>query len=117
MALLSLLTPWIGLLIPIYIGLYYLIPYFTTYRHLAKYPGPFTAKYSNIWLGLSARQGRKFALVDWAHRTYGKIVRVGFNHISIADERGLETVYAHGNGFIKEYVPLLCFVQAPSYYC
>ena len=102
MALLSLLTPWAGLLMPICFALFYLIPYFITYRSLVKVPGPFIAKFSNIWLGLSARQGRKFAAVDWAHRKYGKVVRVGFNHISIADERGLETVYAHGNGFLKE---------------
>lgn len=42
--------------------------------------------------------------MDWAHRKYGKIVRVGFNHVSIADERALQTVYGHGNGFLKEWV-------------
>ena len=113
MTLLNLLTPWIGLLIPTYFALYYLIPYLTKYRSLSKYPGPVIAKFSNIWLGLSARRGQKFAAVDWAHRKYGKLVRVGFNHISIADERGLETVYAHGNGFLKESVllPLVDFIQ------
>ena len=102
MALLNLLTPWILLLIPLYIVLYYLVPYFTTYRALARIPGPFSAKFSNIWLGLSARNGQKYAAVDWAHQKYGKVVRVGYNHISIADERALQTVYAHGHGFLKE---------------
>lgn len=83
---------------------YYLVPYFTTYRHLAHIPGPFTAKFSNAWIGLSARKGKKFAAIDWAHRKYGKVVRVGYNHVSIADERGLNVVYGHGNGFLKEYV-------------
>lgn len=96
------LTPWVALLVPICVLSYYLIPFLTTYRGLMKFPGPFNAKFSNAWLGLSARSGKKFAAVDWAHRKYGKIVRVGFNHISIADERALETVYAHGNGFLKE---------------
>ncbi|KAF2635655.1 cytochrome P450 [Massarina eburnea CBS 473.64] len=103
MTLLNILTPWIGILIPIYLTLYYLIPYLTTYRPLARYPGPFSAKFSNIWLGLSARRGQKFAAVDWAHRKYGTIVRVGYNHVSIADERALDTVYAHGNGFLKDH--------------
>ncbi|KAG4439245.1 hypothetical protein IFR05_005283 [Cadophora sp. M221] len=97
------LTPWVILLMPIYILSYYLIPFFITYRKLIKFPGPFSAKFSNVWIGLSARSGKKFAAVDWAHRKYGKIVRVGFNHISIADERALETVYAHGNGFLKDH--------------
>jgi benzoate 4-monooxygenase len=102
MALLNILTPWIALVLPIYISLYYLVPYITTYRSLARFPGPFTAKFSNIWLGLSARRGQKYAAVDEAHQKYGKIVRVGFNHVSIADERALQVVYGHGNGFLKE---------------
>lgn len=81
---------------------YYILPYFTENRALKSIPGPFSAKFSNIWLGLSARRGRKFAAVDAAHKKYGKIVRVGYNHVSIADERALQTVYAHGNGFLKE---------------
>jgi benzoate 4-monooxygenase len=98
----ALLTPWIGLFIPLSITLYYIIPYFTTYSSLAKIPGPFSAKFSNIWLVLSARRGQKYAAVDWAHRKYGRIVRVGYNHVSIANERALQTVYGHRNGFWKE---------------
>ncbi len=97
-----LLTPWALAILPLYLSLYYLLPYFTTYRPLSRIPGPFPAKFSNIWLALSARRGQKFAAVDWAHRKYGKLVRIGFNHVSIADERGLQTVYGHGNGFLKE---------------
>lgn len=97
-------TPYIILLAPLYIVLYYIIPYFTAYSHLNAIPGPISAKFSNIWLALSARRGQKFAAVDWAHRKYGKVVRVGFNHVSIADERALQVVYGHGNGFLKECV-------------
>ncbi|TLD29736.1 cytochrome P450 [Venturia nashicola] len=92
--------------LPIGLGLaflvYYILPYFTENRALRSIPGPFSAKFSNIWLGLSARRGRKFAAVHAAHKKYGKIVRVGYNHVSIADERALQTVYAHGNGFLKD---------------
>jgi len=105
MALLDLLlTPYTLLLIPLYLAVYYILPYLTTYSYLSSIPGPVTAKFSNIWLAFSARRGQKFAAVDWAHRKYGKIVRVGFNHVSIADERALQVVYGHGNGFLKECV-------------
>ena len=97
-----LLTPWALILIPVYLSIYYILPYFTTYKPLSNVPGPLSAKFSNIWLALSARNGQKYAAVDWAHRKYGKIVRVGFNHVSIADEQALVTVYGHGNGFLKE---------------
>lgn len=87
---------------PTWFVLYYIVPYFTLYKGNSTIPGPFIAKFSNIWLASHAKSGKKFAAVDWAHRKYGKVVRVGYNHISIADERGLQTVYAHGNGFLKE---------------
>ncbi|KAH8660609.1 cytochrome p450 benzoate 4-monooxygenase [Xylariales sp. PMI_506] len=93
----------LSILLPSWAVFYWIVPYFTTYRHLKQFPGPFVAKFSNIWLALGARQGQKFAWVDAAHRKYGKIVRVGFNHVSIATPEGLHTVYAHGNGFLKDY--------------
>ncbi|KAI5194696.1 cytochrome p450 benzoate 4-monooxygenase [Aureobasidium subglaciale] len=86
---------------PLWLAFYYIVPYFTTYKALHHIPGPFLAKFSNIWLAYHARRGQKFAAVDEAHSKYGKLVRVGFNHVSIADERGIQAVYAHGNGFLK----------------
>jgi benzoate 4-monooxygenase len=105
MALLHESLLWLPLGLGILLLAYYVLPYFTKNQALIPIPGPFSAKFSNIWLGLSARRGRKFAAVDWAHRKYGKFVRVGYNHVSIADERALHIVYAHGNGFLKEYGP------------
>ncbi|KAI8633571.1 cytochrome p450 benzoate 4-monooxygenase [Xylariaceae sp. FL1651] len=92
---------WLTLL-PVWALCYWVVPYFTTYRHLRHLPGPFVAKFSNIWLALGARNGQKYAWVHAAHQKYGKVVRVGFNHVSIATGEGLRTVYAHGNGFLKD---------------
>ncbi|KAF7534140.1 hypothetical protein G7054_g6468 [Neopestalotiopsis clavispora] len=92
----------LAILTPVWAFSYWILPYFTTYRHLKHIPGPFVAKFSNIWIALGARQGQKFRWVDEAHRKYGKVVRVGFNHVSIATPEGLHTVYAHGNGFLKD---------------
>ncbi|KAJ5913994.1 Cytochrome P450 [Penicillium tannophilum] len=97
------ISPWIVCTIPVWFILYYTIPYFTTYKSLSRVPGPFPAKFSNLWVALSARRGQKFAAVDSAHRKYGKVVRIGFNHVSIADERALNVVYGHGNGFLKDH--------------
>ena len=104
MALLSLLlSPWaMAAAIPVWFALYYIYPYLVSYGHLSQVPGPFVAKFSNIWVGLSAKHGQKYAAVDAAHRKHGKVVRIGFNHVSIADERALNIVYGHGNGFLKE---------------
>jgi hypothetical protein len=76
------LVHYLGLLAiftPVWAFSYWILPYFMTYRHLKHIPGPFVAKFSNIWIALGARQGQKFRWVDEAHRKYGKVVRVGFN--------------------------------------
>ncbi|KAJ5720365.1 uncharacterized protein N7483_008299 [Penicillium malachiteum] len=115
MALLSFfLSPWMACTIPVWIVLYYTIPYFTTYKSLSHVPGPFIAKFSNIWVGISARRGQKFAAVDTAHKKYGNVVRIGFNHVSIADERALNVVYGHGNGFLKDHYYEAFIARAPG---
>jgi benzoate 4-monooxygenase len=88
-------------LIPLWISLYYILPYFTTYAPLRNIPGPFLAKFSNVWLAYHSRKRQKYAAVHAAHARYGTIVRIGYNHISIASEEGIPLVYAHGNGFLK----------------
>lgn len=94
----------VAVFLPVWAGSYWIVPYFTTYKHLQHIPGPFVGKFSNVWLALGARNGKKYAWVDHAHKKYGKVVRVGFNHVSVATPEGLHTIYAHGNGFLKEYV-------------
>ncbi|KAH0343491.1 putative benzoate 4-monooxygenase cytochrome P450, partial [Aureobasidium melanogenum] len=89
--------------VPLWIVLFYLVPYFTTYNHLRHIPGPFIAKFSNVWLALHSRKGQKYVAIHEAHQKYGTLVRVGYNHVSIANERGLQVVYAHGNGFLKDH--------------
>lgn len=87
--------------IPIALLLFYLVPYFTSNTTLRDTPGPFAAKFTNLWLLLQARQGKRYQSVDEAHRKYGKLVRIQPNHISIADESAIPIVYGHGNGFLK----------------
>ncbi|EME81720.1 uncharacterized protein MYCFIDRAFT_33022 [Pseudocercospora fijiensis CIRAD86] len=44
------------------------VPYFTNYKRFRHTTGPFFARFSNIWLALGARNGKKFAWVDHAHK-------------------------------------------------
>lgn len=48
-------------LLPIWAFCYWIVPYFTTYKHLSHIPGPIVAKFSNVWLALGAQRGQKFA--------------------------------------------------------
>jgi len=97
-----LVTPWTPVVLVGLYGLYFLVPYFTTYSHLRSIPTPsYAAGLTNIWLTLQARQGKRFLTVHDAHNKYGKLVRIAPNHVSIADDSAIQDVYGHGNGFLK----------------
>ncbi|KAG9245974.1 cytochrome P450 [Calycina marina] len=87
--------------IPIALALFFLVPYFTSNTALNDIPGPFAAKFSNLWLLLQARQGKRYQSVNEAHEKHGKLVRIQPDHVSIADESAIAIVYGYGNGFLK----------------
>lgn len=91
--------------IPIALVLFFLVPYLTSNTALKKVPGPFAAKFSNLWLLLQARLGKRYLSVNDAHQKYGKLVRIQPDHVSIADDSVIPIVYGHGNGFLKSYAP------------
>lgn len=97
MFLTNLLSPWLLLALPV---LWYLLPYLRNWS-IRDIPGPFFAKFSNLWLMWQCRNGRRFLAVNEAHQKYGKLVRIQPNHISIADDSAIQAIYGHGNGFLK----------------
>ncbi|KAJ5183929.1 Benzoate 4-monooxygenase [Penicillium capsulatum] len=82
------------------LGVYFLLPYLQRWR-LHDIPAPGLAAFTNLWLLLQARQGKRFLSVDAAHKKYGKIVRIAPKHVSIADDQAVPFIYGHGNGFLK----------------
>ncbi|KAG1823417.1 cytochrome P450 [Suillus subaureus] len=89
------------LLIPVPILLAYVIPYLRDPYNQRSIPGPFLARFSDIWLGWVASQGHRSDVVHQLHNKYGTFVRLAPNHISIADPDALQIVYAHGSGSLK----------------
>ncbi|QRW21194.1 cytochrome P450 family protein [Rhizoctonia solani] len=87
---------------------YVFIPYLTDPHGLRRntIAGPKLAALSNVWLAYVASRGteaRSFMnyTKDMSPFSTGKVVRIAPNHISIADPKALEVVYAHGNGTLK----------------
>ncbi|KAI0341387.1 cytochrome P450 monooxygenase pc-bph [Trametopsis cervina] len=68
---------------------------------IRRYPGPFLARFTDLWLGRIAANGHRSEVVHELHQQYGTFVRIAPNHISIADPDALQIVYAHGNGSLK----------------
>ncbi|KAI1845366.1 hypothetical protein JX266_008461 [Neoarthrinium moseri] len=95
------LSPWAIALVPVVLGLYYLIPYFGTYGKLRGIPAPFPAQFSNLWLLYVTRRGKRYLCADEVHEKLGPVVRIQPNHVSIADDEAIPVIYGHGNGFLK----------------
>ncbi|KAK4246702.1 cytochrome P450 [Corynascus novoguineensis] len=96
-----LVSPWAPVALLAATALYYLYPYLVTYRHLRHIPAPFPAQFTNWWLLLVCRRGNRYETVDKLHKKLGPIVRIQPNHVSIFDDDAIQTVYGHGNGFLK----------------
>ncbi|KAL9710326.1 hypothetical protein Ac2012v2_006624 [Leucoagaricus gongylophorus] len=79
----------------------HLVPWLWDSRGIRNYPGPFLAKFSDIWLVYVSKKGHRSEVIHEMHSKYGSIVRIAPNHISIADPDALAVVYAHGNGTTK----------------
>lgn len=101
MALASILSSSWAPLLPL-VGLlaYYVVPWLS-YGNLRGLPAPFPAQFTNLWLLSTCRRGKRYEIVDQVHAKLGKVVRIAPNHVSIADTDAIQTIYGHGNGFLK----------------
>lgn len=96
-----LLTPWALAAVPLLVAVYYLYPYLVTYGHLRNIPAPFPAQFSNLWLLSVCRRGNRYQVVDEIHKKLGPVVRIQPDHVSVADDKAIQVIYGHGNGFLK----------------
>jgi benzoate 4-monooxygenase len=110
MFLTNFLSPYAILLVPV---LYYILPYLRN-QQIRAIPGPFAAAFTNLWLLLQCRLGKRYLSVDAAHKKYGTLVRIQPNHVSIADPDAIPVIYGHGNGFLKRYMHTMLSFQSCS---
>src|SRR5258707_4081234 len=107
--------------LPVIPILIHVIPYLVDSHKIRKYPGPFFAKFSDIWLGWVCKSGHRSEVVHQIHQKYGTprlsfrslfrptyghlfpgtFVRIAPNHVSIAEPDALGVIYGHGNGALK----------------
>lgn len=90
--------------VPIAAGLLvvsYIYAHYVRFSALRGIPAPFPAQFSNLWLLSVCRRGDRYMTVDKVHKQLGKVVRIQPNHVSIADETAINSIYGHGNGFLK----------------
>lgn len=98
MALASLLLKAIGFAV-IVLGVQYAYTYLSS--PLKKIPGPFLAKFSNVWRFWNHYGQTHIETQKELHKKYGDVVRLGPNTVSIADAGLLKTIYSTRGTFLK----------------
>lgn len=68
---------------------------------LKRIPGPFLAKFSNIWRFYSHYRQTHIETQKELHKKHGDVVRLGPNVVSIADASLLKTIYSTRGTFLK----------------
>ena len=82
-----------------------LLNFFTPGLH--SIPGPFWAKFSNLWRLVSTARGHHEITLQKLHRLHGNVVRVGPNALSIADPEAIKSIYGFKTDFVK-----VCLVRS-----
>ncbi|KZL74867.1 cytochrome p450 oxidoreductase [Colletotrichum incanum] len=82
--------------------------YLTKRRHgLKDIPGPWLASFSNLWKLRAVWKQNMHRENLRVHEDYGDIVRIGPNHVSLADPKSLRAIYGVQNVFPKSaFYPL-----------
>lgn len=98
MALTSLLLKALGLG-AIVLVIQYVVAYLSS--PLKKIPGPFVAKFSNLWRFCNHYGQTHIETQKELHKKYGDVVRLGPNTVSIADAGLIKTIYSTRGTFVK----------------
>lgn len=85
------------------------------FHPLRHFPGPKAAIYSQWWLVFKTHTNcTNFRVLDALHKQYGEYVRVGPNHLSVADPDMVEPLHNSGTKFVKSMCMLLLSLYPES---
>ena len=68
---------------------------------LRNFPGPFSAKFTNLWRFFDVWGGRPELTQRLLHQKHGSAVRLGPNLISLSDPQLIRTIYSIKGNFVK----------------
>ena len=64
-------------------------------------PGPFAAKFTNLWQAFLYYRGKQYSTVRELHDRYGAAVRLGPKHVSLNDSSLIKKIYSLKGDYIK----------------
>ncbi|KAJ6257452.1 Cytochrome P450 monooxygenase [Drechslerella dactyloides] len=87
------------------------------YLRLRKIPGPFIARFTNLWRVYYVTRGDAQFTYQRVHKKYGNVVRVGPNAVSVSGINAVQIVYNIHEKFPKSefYVPQQFIFQGKPY--
>lgn len=85
------------------------IAYLYWFHPLAKYPGPFLAKFTNLYSAYYAYNKDLHVNIHLCHQKYGKFVRYGPNKLLVNTPRGTQDIYGFSKNVkkAKAYLPMV----------
>jgi len=84
------------------LGIYSSLMVYRLFLHpLNRFPGPFGARFSSIWLSWRVRKGDAYKQVAALHAQYGPFVRVGSSDLSITHPAAVNALYGAASECIK----------------
>ena len=81
---------------------------------LSGVPGPYLARFSNIWRLVQTWKGHYERTAQDLHRRYGDVVRTGPNVVSLNDPEVIDRIYGVKADFPKVSVPIHCSDRGPA---
>ncbi|CAK7234643.1 hypothetical protein SCUCBS95973_009004 [Sporothrix curviconia] len=79
-----------------------MLVYRAAFHRLGRFPGPFAARLSNLWItGKSIQRQDKCLVIQDLHRKYGDIVRIGPSELSIVHAAAPEAIHANRTTCVK----------------
>ncbi|KAK0482061.1 cytochrome P450 monooxygenase [Armillaria luteobubalina] len=93
---LSFIGKTLFVLVAVHVYVYWLDRY-----DLRRYPGPFLAKVSYIWLVWTGCTLRRSQILHEMHRKYGPIVRISPAELSFSGSVAFSSIYSRGSGVAK----------------
>ncbi|KAL8827690.1 MAG: hypothetical protein Q9191_003035 [Dirinaria sp. TL-2023a] len=75
--------------------------YNAVFHPLAKYPGPFLARFTDLYAAYHAWKGDIHLDMWRCHEKYGKFVRYAPNRLNVNSTAGLKDIYTQGKNFRK----------------
>ncbi|KAK1992518.1 hypothetical protein LX36DRAFT_533340, partial [Colletotrichum falcatum] len=68
---------------------------------LNQYPGPWLARYTNLWRLWAVRSGDYHLKIKELHEVYGSVVRIGPNTLDCDDPELKTTIYNTHGDYVK----------------